>query len=753
MLTRNLLVLLFCIAFSSVSSQNIKPTNSETATKQKVAALMAKMTLDDKVGEMTQLNIDVLSNGQPFNLDEPHQLNKEKMRRILVDLRVGSILNASGHAYTVEHWREIIGEIQRVAIEEKSSGIPVLYGIDAIHGANYTLGSTLFPHQITMAASWNPEVAKKAARITAYEGRASWIPWNFAPVLDIGRDQRWPRLWETFGEDVLLASDMGVAFVQGTQGDDINNPESMAACLKHFLGYSAPSTGKDRTQALIPERTLREYYVPTFQRAMDAGAATVMICSGEINGIPVHANEDILKTLLRDEMGFKGLAVTDWEDIGYLQSRHRVAKDFKDAIKMAINAGIDMAMVPLDTRFPILLKELVEEGQVPTSRIDEAVERILTLKYELGLFDQPYYEKHDYSKFASEEHAQVSFEAALECLTLLKNENNSLPLSKDTKILVTGPTANNMNCLNGGWTRTWQGNHTKWDQEENKQTILEAIQTKIGAANVVYAEGSKFDEAVDIDAAAAAAKNVDAIILCLGEMSYTETPGDIADMNLPKVQIDLAKAVAKSGKPVILVLAEGRPRIIREIEPMSDAILQSYLSGNEGGRAIAATLFGDNNPSGKLPYTYPKYANALFNYDYKGTDLAGPLGMKPQFEFGYGLSYTTFKYSNLKVSSKNFSMNTPLEIAVTVKNTGKRSGKEVVQLYMMDKVASITPSVKRLRGYEKIELAVGASQTVKFKIEAEDLAFIGRKNEWITEAGEFEINIGGQTTTVTLTEK
>ncbi|MEN0051095.1 MAG: glycoside hydrolase family 3 C-terminal domain-containing protein, partial [Bacteroidota bacterium] len=487
--------------------------------------------------------------------------------------------------------------------------------------------------------------------------------------------------------------------------------------------------------------------------AVDAGAATVMICSGEINGIPVHANEEILKTLLRDEMGFKGLAVTDWEDIGYLLSRHRIAKDFKDAIKISINAGIDMAMVPLDTRFPILLKELVEERQVPMSRIDEAVERILTLKYELGLFDNPYYEKHDYSKFASEEHAQASYEAALECLTLLKNEDNALPLSKDTKVLVTGPTANNMNCLNGGWTRTWQGNHPKWDKEEEKQTILEAIQAKIGEENVVYAEGTKFDKVTNISEAAEAAKNVDAIVLCLGEMSYTETPGDIADMNLPMAQIELAKAVAQSGKPVILVLAEGRPRIIREVEPMSNAILQSYLSGNEGGRAITATLFGDSNPSGKLPYTYPKSANYLFNYDYRGTDLAGPLGMNPQFEFGHGLSYTTFEYSNLKVNSKSFSANVPMKIAVTVKNTGKRSGKEVVQLYITDKVASITPSVKRLRGYEKIELAAGASQTVKFNIEAKDLAFVGRKNEWTTEAGEFEINIGGQTATITLTEK
>ncbi|MEM8526361.1 MAG: glycoside hydrolase family 3 N-terminal domain-containing protein [Bacteroidota bacterium] len=714
---------------------------------------MAKMTLADKVGEMTQLNIDLISNGQIFNLDEPHQLNPKKLRKILVDLRVGSILNASGHAYTLEHWREIIGEIQRVAMEEKPTGIPVLYGIDAIHGANYTLGSTLFPHQITMAASWNPEIARTAARITAYEGRASWIPWNFAPVLDIGRDQRWPRLWETFGEDVLLASDMGEAFVQGTQGNNISNPERMASCMKHFLGYSGPTTGKDRTQALIPERTLQEYYIPTFQRAVDAGAATVMICSGEINGIPVHANEVILKTLLRDEMGFKGLAVTDWEDIGYLQSRHRVAKDFKDAIKIAINAGIDMAMVPLDTRFPVLLKELVEEGRVSISRIDEAVERILTLKYDLGLFDQPYHAKHDYSKFASEEHAQASFEAALECLTLLKNEDNVLPLSKDIKVLITGPTANNMNCLNGGWTRTWQGNHPKWDKEEEKQTILEAIQAKIGKHKVVYEEGTKFDEVVNLNAAAEAAKDVDAIILCLGEMSYTETPGDIADMNLPMAQIELARAVAASGKPVILVLAEGRPRIIREVEPLSNAIVQSYLSGNEGGRAIAETLFGDNNPSGKLPYTYPKSANYLFNYDYRGTDLAGPLGMSPQFEFGHGLSYTTFKYSDLKVNAKNFSMNMPLEISVTVKNTGNRSGKEVVQLYMTDKVASITPSVKRLRGYKKVELASGASQTVKFKIEAKDLAFIGQKNEWTTEAGEFEINIGGQTTTVTLTDK
>ena len=742
--------LLFAFLFlgsSVVFSQTVvEKQQTPPDIQRKVKALMEKMTLTDKVGEMTQFAIDVISVGEAYKTKEPHQLDPEKLRHILIDLRVGSILNVAGHAYTLEHWHEVIGQIQDMAMKEKPTGIPVLFGIDAIHGCNYTMGSTLFPQQIAVAATWNPALAEKAAAITAYETRASWIPWNFSPVLDIGRDPRWPRLWETFGEDVLLATQMAEAYTRGYQGDDASSPEHVAACMKHFLGYSGPTTGKDRTQALIPERQLREYYVPTFQRAIEAGALTVMINSGEMNGIPVHCNPEILIKLLRNDLGFTGLAVTDWEDIGYLYTRHRVARDYKDAIRMAINAGIDMAMVPMDTRFPVLLKELVEEGQVPMSRIDEAVARVLTVKYKLGLFKNPYFPKYDYSKFGSAEHAAVSFQTALEAITLLKNEGAVLPLSKNAKVLVTGPTANSMMPMNGGWNRTWQGNNPQWDAEEHKKTILEAIQDEIGQANVTFVDGNDFNESKNISAAVTAAEKVDAVVLCLGEMPYTETPGDLPNLDLPDAQLQLVEIMKITGKPVIVVLIEGRPRGISQLVDKTDAILLGYLPGNEGGRAIAEILFGDANPNGKLPYSYPRSANELYTYDHRGTDAAGPLAAKPQYEFGHGLSYTEFAYSDLKISNANLTDEGNLEISVMVKNTGDVAGKETVQLYISDKVASITPSVKRLRGFEKVQLAPGESKKVEFMIKKEDLAFVGIDLKWVTEPGEFEINVGGEKT-------
>ncbi len=715
---------------------------AQSSVDDQIKATLAKMTLEDKVGEMTQLAINTLSVGEGYNLQEPHQLDAAKLKQVLVDLRVGSILNVGNHAYTREHWHEIIKAIQDMATKDKPTGIPVLYGIDAIHGNNYTLGSTLFPQQIAMAASWNPELAEQAAAITAYETRASWIPWNFAPVLDLGRDPRWPRFWETFGEDVLLASDMGEAYIRGAQGNDPSAPDKVAECLKHFLGYSAPSTGKDRTRALIPERQLREYYLPTFQRAIQTGALTLMINSGEVNGIPVHCNKAILTDLLRHELGFKGLAVSDWEDVAFLQTRHRVAEDYKDAIRLAVNAGMDMAMVPMDVRFPVLLKELVEEGKVPMTRIDEAVKRILWVKYQLGLFENPYYPKYDYSKFGSEEHAQVSLQAALESITLLKNEKNTLPLTKSAKVLVTGPTANSMMCMNGGWNRTWQGNDPHWDKEAAKKTILEAIQDEIGESSVTYLAGATFDQVENLAEVATAAAKADAIIVCLGEMPYTETPGDIADLHLPEAQRQLVEAAATAGKPVILILVEGRPRLISPFEAKANAILDAYLPGNEGGRAIADILFGDANPCGKLPFTYPRAANDLINYDHRGTDIVGPVGFNPQYEFGHGLSYTSFRYSDLELSSREMDKKTPLEVKVTVENTGKREGKEVVQVYIADKVASITPSVKRLRAYRKIALAPGESKTLSFSISSSDLGFVGIDHKWLTEPGAFEVQVG-----------
>ncbi len=749
-----------CDTSTSTPSSNSSSGDND-AIDAKVTALMAKMDITDKVGEMTQLSLDMLMVGEPYNIPDPQTLDTAKMRKALVDLRVGSILNVAGYALSRERWHEIIGEIQKLATQEKSSGIPVIYGIDAIHGTNYTTRATLFPQQITQAASWDPEIAREISEITAYECRASAIPWAFSPVLDLGRDPRWPRLWEGYGEDVHLATQMGVASIEGFQGESLSDQKRVAACMKHFTGYSMPRNGHDRTPAYIPERQLREYFLPTFQAAIDAGAATVMINSAEMNGIPVHANSKILVDILRKEMGFKGLAVTDWTDIRYLVDRHKVAKDYKEAIKMSINAGIDMSMVPVDLEFPILLKELVEEGEVPMSRIDEAVRRILRLKFELGLFESPLPPFDDYPEFASEANIAKSLETAQECLTLLKNEEDILPISKQSRVLVTGPTANNMASLNGGWTNTWQGRDAKHDTP-GKLTLVEAIKAKIGEDRVNYVEGTRIeiennahiDKAINIGQAVTAARRSDVAIICLGELSYTEHPGDINDLTLPLPQQQLVQAIAKTGTPIVLVLLEGRPRIISTIEEMADGVLLGYYPGNEGAAAIANVLFGDHNPSGKLPYTYPRYANDLLHYDHKYTERLKVdysfNHFNPQYEFGHGLSYTKFAYSDLQLSSGSMGMDGEMTISVKVKNEGERAGKEVVQLYISDLVASITPSFKRLRGFEKIDLAPGAEQVVEFKITAKDLAFVGIDQQWITEPGEFKVNIGGLEKTFTI---
>lgn len=725
---------------SVVKTAQVVAETEPAASQSWVEEKLASLTLEDKVGEMTQLSLDMLAEGNPYNLVEPFTFNPDKLKKVLVDLKVGSILNCGMHAADRETWKEIITTVQEYAVERKESGIPVLYGIDAIHGTNYTKESTLFPQALATAATWDPSFARKCGEVTGYETRASGIPWSFSPVLDMGRDPRWPRLWETYGEDMLLVKDMGVAYVEGIQGDDISASDKVACTMKHFMGYSVTLRGKDRMPAWIPDRQLREYVMPTFQAAIDAGAKTVMICSGELNGIPVHADKRVLKDILRDEMGFEGITLSDWADIPYLVERHRTAVDMKDAIAQSINAGIDMVMVPIDNEFPVMLKELVEEGRVSMERIDEAVTRILQLKKDLGLFDKPYYDFDDYDQFASAASIQSSADAAVESIVLLENKNNALPLDKSKlgKILVTGMNANSINNLNGGWGRTWQGVNPAFNSV-GKQTILDAIKAEVTDAKVVYTSGE------DIEETKSASANVDAVIMVLGETPYTEKPGDIDDLTLPKEQLDLIKSMKDAGKPVILILIEGRPRIINEVVDIPDAIMVGFLPGEESARGISDILFGKANPSGKLPITYPKFPNDLVTYDHKGTDQAhrdfSMNGFNPQWEFGHGLSYTSFKYSNLRVNSRTMSLDGSVEIMVDVMNTGKRKGKEVVQLYITDKVASITPSVKRLRGYSKINLAAAETQTVKFTIDASDLEFVGQDNTWITEPGEFGIQI------------
>jgi len=731
-------LLLLSVIVPAARAQKKAPS----AIDKKVDVLIAKMTLEEKVGQMTEVTSDVVSKTNTPN----HQLDVDKLKEAIMKYHVGSILNVTGHAYDRAHWYDVISTIQKAADQDRLK-IPVIYGIDAIHGVTYTLGSTLFPQEIAMAATFNKDIAHKAGEITAYETRASYIPWNYSPVLDLGRSPLWPRIYETFGEDPYLVKTMGAAIIKGYQGNDVGDKYHVAACMKHYLGYSFPLSGKDRTPAWIPDRYMREYFLPSFTEAVKAGAKTLMINSGEINGVPVHASKYLLTDVLRGELHFEGVAVTDWRDIQYLHDRHHIAATQKDAVMIAVNAGVDMSMVPYDYTFFTYLVELVKEGKVPMSRINEAVHRILKVKYELGLFEHPVGNPDDYPKFGSEEYRLVSVQAANEAITLLKNNNHILPLKKDMKVLVTGPTANTMRSLDGGWSYTWQGDEAD-KFAANKNTILEAIQQKIGKDNVSYEAGAAFDSLQNIDEAVKAAKKADAIVLCLGELSYTENVGNIDDLNLPIAQIQLAQALAKTGKPVILVLAEGRPRIVTDAESLSAATLMAYLPGNEGGDAIASVLFGDVNPSGKLPITYPRYTNSLTNYYRKNLENGNPddkHGYNPLYEFGYGLSYTTFSYNNLHISKPELKDNETLTITVDVKNTGQQEGKESVLLYTSQLYASISPDTKRLRAYDKISLKPGETKTVSFKITSKDLAFVNDVSKTVTEAGEFKIQVGDQT--------
>jgi beta-glucosidase len=739
------IVLIAAILFCAIYT-NAQRKTAESDIDKKVDALLAKMTIDEKIGQMTQVTLDVVLQTANGAATQPVQIDADKIKEALEKYHVGSILNVSGPAFTREHWYKIISDIQNAAAQTRLK-IPVLYGIDAMHGQNYVQGSTLFPQEIGMAATFNPELTKREAAITAYETRASYIPWDFSPVLDLGRNPLWPRIYETFGEDPYLAKTMGASVARGYQGNDPGSKYNVASCMKHYLGYSFPLDGKDRTPAWIPDRYMREYFLPSFRAAVNAGAMSVMVNSSEINGVPVHSSHYLLTDVLRGELGFKGVIVTDWMDIKYLNTRHHIAATQKDAVLIAINAGIDMSMVPLDYTFYDLLKQLVKEGKVPVSRIDESVRRILTMKYKLGLFERPVGNPDDYPKFGSPEFAAVSLKSAVESITLLKNTNNVLPLKKDMKVFVTGPAANSMRAINGGWSYTWQGDVTN-QFTTDKNSILKAIEQKIGKDNVSYEPGSSYEAPEDIDAAVKAAKKSDVIVLCLGENSYAENPGNIDNLDLPSAQLDLANALAATGKPVILIMTEGRPRIITPIEGKSAATIMAYLPGNEGGNALADILFGDANPSGRLPYTYPRDANALVNYYRKNIENGNSddkHGYNPLYEFGDGLSYTTFAYSNLKISQPTLKEGETLTVTVDVKNTGNREGKESVLLYSREEYASITPDTKRLRAFDKIDLKPGETQTVTFKLTSKDLAFINDVSKSVTEAGEFKVIVGGLT--------
>ncbi len=736
------LILMSIIFLSYSCSEGKKNNKSEIAFDDEIEALISKMSVAEKVGQMTQINIDVISKGEIFNLVKPHQLDSLKLDSAINHYFVGSILNVGGHTYTRAHWEELITSIQTKATTQGNK-IAVIYGIDAIHGVNYTVDATLFPQQIGQAATWNPELVKQGASVTAYECRASGIPWNFSPVLDIGRQPLWSRFFETYGEDVYLAKQMTEACINGYQGNDPSNPEKVASCMKHFLGYSTPLSGKDRTPAYIPERQLKEYFLPTFETAIKKNALTVMINSGEINGIPVHANPEILTTLLRDELGFKGLAVTDWEDIIKLYRDHKVARNMREAVKLAIDAGIDMSMTPNDYSFNRALISLVDSGEIKESRLNESCRRILWVKKQLGLLKNPIPNFDYYTKFASKEHKEVALNTALESITLLKNEKKLLPLKANTNILVCGPAANSLTIQNGAWTHTWQGIDPAYNTK-NAKTFYEAIKEN-STGNVTYSLGSKLDSITNLKETIAKAKNSEVIVICLGEIPCTEIPGNIKDLNLPEAQVQLVKELSKLNKPIVFALSFNRPRIINSIEKDADAILHTYLSGDYGGEALAQLLFGKENPSGKLPFTYPRHTGSFVPYDHKSTEILdinfGHNAFNPQWEFGFGLSYSSFNYTNLEINQSELSKTDTINISVDVSNTSEIAGKEVVQIYITDSVASITPSVKRLRAFRKVHLNANETKTVLFKIPVSELAFVDANNKWKIEEGHFKIQV------------
>lgn len=716
---------------------------------QKADSLLALLSLEEKAGQMTNIGLTALTQGPFWNNFDTLLLDSQKMKELLIISKVGSVQNKGIYPPCRMEWYRLIKNIQDFTLEHSGHKIPILFGIDGVHGANYTAGSTLFPHQIALAATWEPEYARITGEVTAYELRASSTPWNYGPVLDVSMQPLWGRINETFGEDTYMNRVMGEAFIRGAQGNSMGEPTRTAVCLKHFVGYGTPFNGKDRSPALIPEHYLRQYYLPPFQTAIENGALTIMANSGSVNGIPGHIDHYLLTTVLKEEMGFKGFVISDWNDIERLETLHRVAHSRREATKIAIMAGIDMSMVPYDASFAHDIIDLVNSGEIPMSRIDDAVRRILFVKFKLGLFETPYHHPDEYPLFGSDQFAHQSYLAAQEAITLLKNEDALLPLSAgNKKILVTGPGANRLTALNGPWSRTWAGNNPAYD-DEGKKTILQALQDEFGVKNVWHTPGTDYEGAVEQrKKLMAQARKADVVVVCLGERPATEKFSDTDDLNLPANQLELVKELARSGKPIVLVMLQGRPRVIREIEPLADAIIHAYWPGHEGGRALASLLSGKANFSGKLPYTWPRFPARIQTYQHKGSDkLDNTFGMNgffPQWEFGYGLSYTSFEYSQLQVATDTLHSGQDVHFKITLSNTGSIAGKEVVQVYLRDKIASISPDDKKLVGFQKIQLQPSECKTLSFTIPFNELKFVNTQNQWIAETGEFEILVGGK---------
>jgi len=733
-----------CTTSDKSNSNNLKI--EDVNIEEKIQDLLVQMTLREKAGQMLNIGLPTVLTGDYWDAREKAVFDAERFKKYIIDLNVGSIHNTPGYLADNKEWYRIVKTIQDSAIQKSRLGIPVLYGIDNIHGANYVAGSVMFPHQIAMAATWNPELTEMNAKITSYESKSASLPWNFNPNADVAMSPLWGRISESFGEDPYLVSEMTNAYVRGSQQDDVGKLENTAICLKHFLGYGAGRNGKDRANAIIPEKNIRQYFLPPFEKAIAEGAKGVMISSNAINGIPCHSNKYYITDILKGELGFKGVVISDFSDVEFLIEAHQTAKDMREATKLAVNAGLDLLMNPYDAKVVDIIVNLVENNEIPMARIDDAVTRVLRLKYELNLFETPYNNPSDFKEFGGEKHIAENYKAASEAITLLKNEKDVLPLKKSKKVLVTGYSANSINVLNGAWSRTFLGQDTQYN-DLTKLTILDAIKNEVGASNVQYVEGTNYLEDINTSLAVSKVKNVDYIVVCVGEIPATEKPSDINELDLPKAQQNLVKKLAKLNKPIILVMVQGRPRIIRDIEPLVDGIIMGYYPGQEGGIAISDVLFGNINPSGKLPYTYPKYSGNYLTYYHKKTDIRdvdwGYNGFYPQFEFGYGLSYSKFKFSNLKINKNTISSNEQLNIAVDVKNTSSLKGKEVIQLYVSDLVASVSPDSKKLVRFTKIELNPSEVKTVTFEINKEDLKFVGPDNKWIVEDGEFEILVGG----------